>query len=168
MKKFTISSNGRKFEAILNNDGSISLDGKVFDIRVIQSSDGMYRLQHGSKIYDVFPKRTPSNNYDVWINQAIVSVTIEDAQAQLLSQYQTSAMLGHARFEVRAPMPGMVTHVNVTVGQTIEKDSRLLTLEAMKMENEIRSPMHGKITLIEVEKNSKVEKDQKLIVIEAV
>ena len=74
----------------------------------------------------------------------------------------------HARFEVRAPMPGLVTHVNVVAGQIVEKDSRLLTLEAMKMENEIHSPMHGKVTSIEVEKSSKVEKDQKLIVIEAV
>jgi biotin carboxyl carrier protein len=168
MKKFTISSAGRKFEIILNSDGSISLDGKSFDVKILSSDGEVYRIRHGSNIYDVFPKRTLSNSYDVWINQVVVPVTIEDAQAQLLSQYQKSVLPEHARFEVRAPMPGLVTHVNVVAGQIVEKDSRLLTLEAMKMENEIHSPMHGKVTSIEVEKSSKVEKDQKLIVIEAV
>ena len=81
MKKFTISSAGRKFEIILNSDSSISLDGKSFDVKILSSDGEVYRIRHGSNIYDVFPKRTLSNSYDVWINQVVVPVTIEDAQA---------------------------------------------------------------------------------------
>ena len=38
---------------------------------------------------------------------------------------------------VKAPMPGTIMKVNVTVGQAVKKGDVLCVLEAMKMENDI-------------------------------
>ena len=41
------------------------------------------------------------------------------------------------RLDVRAPMPGRVVSVRVAVGAAVERGDLVLTLEAMKMENEL-------------------------------
>lgn len=65
--------------------------------------------------------------------------------------------------ELKAPMPGLVLNVLVQVGQSIQKDSPLLVLEAMKMENVIKSPIDGIISSISIINGDKVDKNQVLI-----
>ena len=47
-----------------------------------------------------------------------------------------------------APMPAMVSLVNVAEGQNVEAGDTLLALEAMKMELPINAPRRGRITSI--------------------
>ena len=42
-------------------------------------------------------------------------------------------------------MPGRVTAVEVSIGQTVTKGQRLLTLEAMKMEHALTAPFDGEV-----------------------
>jgi len=58
--------------------------------------------------------------------------------------------------QVKAPMPGTIIKVNVSVGDAVKKGQVLLVLEAMKMENEITAPVDGKIAAINVEKGKSV------------
>jgi len=51
---------------------------------------------------------------------------------------------------IKAPIPGLVTHLHVEPGQLVEVGQPLLVLEAMKMENEIRSPIRGAVHQIAV------------------
>jgi biotin carboxyl carrier protein len=47
-----------------------------------------------------------------------------------------------------APMPATVVRIEVSIGQTVTKDSLLVMLEAMKMELPIRAPRDGRVTSI--------------------
>jgi biotin carboxyl carrier protein len=47
-----------------------------------------------------------------------------------------------------APMPATVVRIDVSVGQTVAKDSLLVMLEAMKMELPITAPRDGRVTAI--------------------
>ena len=67
---------------------------------------------------------------------------------------------------VLAPMPGKVIEVNVRTGETVKPNTKLLVLEAMKMENQISSPINGKVTQINVKRDDRVESGQHLITIE--
>ncbi|HHV07291.1 MAG TPA: biotin/lipoyl-binding protein [Firmicutes bacterium] len=49
---------------------------------------------------------------------------------------------------VSAPMPGTILSVKVAAGQAVSKGDVLLTLEAMKMENEIMAPSDGTVSEI--------------------
>jgi 3-methylcrotonyl-CoA carboxylase alpha subunit len=49
---------------------------------------------------------------------------------------------------VLAPMPCKVLRVEVEVGQQVEKNQALVTIESMKMETVIRSPLNGRISRI--------------------
>ena len=65
--------------------------------------------------------------------------------------------------EVRSPMPGLIRALNVQEGDSVEAGDKLLTLEAMKMENAIKSPASGTIASVMVETGQSVEKNQVLV-----
>jgi biotin carboxyl carrier protein len=65
--------------------------------------------------------------------------------------------------DIKAPMPGLILEINVTVGQEVKEDDVLLILEAMKMENALTSPRDGIIKSISVSKSDTVDKNQLLI-----
>lgn len=68
--------------------------------------------------------------------------------------------------KINAPMPGTILSVNVAVGDTVEKGTVLMILEAMKMENEIMSPCAGKVTFVGVTKGQNVNTGDALCTIE--
>ncbi|MGC8545330.1 biotin/lipoyl-containing protein [Athalassotoga sp.] len=64
---------------------------------------------------------------------------------------------------IRAPMSGTIVKIKAKVGENIKDGQTLLTLEAMKMENEILAPRDCKITEILVKEGQQVEIDQSLM-----
>jgi len=67
---------------------------------------------------------------------------------------------------IGSAMPGMVVTVGVTVGETVHKGQKLLSIEAMKMETTIHSERDGKIAQLRVKPGSQVETGDLLIVFE--
>ena len=68
--------------------------------------------------------------------------------------------------ELRAPMPGLILDVLVNEGQKVEKDDKLIVLEAMKMENILKAEGEGIVKSIKLKKGDKVDKNQVLIELE--
>ncbi|MGE3993243.1 acetyl/propionyl/methylcrotonyl-CoA carboxylase subunit alpha [Pseudorhodoplanes sp.] len=69
-------------------------------------------------------------------------------------------------FVASAPMPGLVTQVNVSAGDVIEKGAILLILEAMKMEHMVRAPVSGRVASIKVKKGQQVASRESLVEID--
>lgn len=65
--------------------------------------------------------------------------------------------------QVKAPMPGLVLRILVETGAEVQKDDKVMILEAMKMENVIKSPGHGVVKQILVQAGQAVDKNQVLI-----
>ena len=59
-------------------------------------------------------------------------------------------------YAVRAPLPGTVNDIKVTVGQEVKQGETLVILEAMKMENNIDAEHGGKVLEIKVAKGDTV------------
>jgi acetyl/propionyl-CoA carboxylase alpha subunit len=64
---------------------------------------------------------------------------------------------------VKAPIPGQITQVMVSLGQGVEAGQPLLILEAMKLENEIRAPRSGQVSAIHVTAGQGVALNEVLI-----
>lgn len=47
---------------------------------------------------------------------------------------------------IKAPLPGVVTKIAVSMGQQVKKGQTVLVLEAMKMENNIAAEQDGEVT----------------------
>ncbi len=66
--------------------------------------------------------------------------------------------------EVPAPLSGTIMSVKVKNGQKVSEGDVLLTLEALKLENEITAPVSGTIAQI-VSESESVETDQIIAII---
>lgn len=82
------------------------------------------------------------------------------------SEAGDSKKAGDSKQVIKAPLPGEVRNILVKKGTRIEGGQPLLTLEAMKMENEVNSDIGGVVSDIMVSKRDKVEEGQELLTIE--
>ena len=62
-------------------------------------------------------------------------------------------------------MPGKVTRVLVTRGQTVAAGAGLVVIEAMKMENELRAPRAGEVLELPAREGQAVESGALLAVV---
>ena len=112
----------------------------------------------------------------VTLNNRVYEVEVEEGSAVLLNEYEAAspapkqesapapAPSGDAN-AVKAPMPGNILKISVTVGQKVSEGETLLVLEAMKMENEVTADRSGTVTGIIAAKGQTVETGDPLVVI---
>lgn len=67
--------------------------------------------------------------------------------------------------DISSPMPGKVTSIKVSLGDKVKKGDVLLTVEAMKMENEIHSPIDGIVSEILVKAGDNITPEECLMVV---
>jgi acetyl/propionyl-CoA carboxylase alpha subunit len=79
-----------------------------------------------------------------------VPVTVRSWRERVLAEAETAAAGHTGPVEVRATLPGLVVVVAVAVGEEVAEGAALLTLEAMKMQNEVRAPRAGKVIEVAV------------------
>ena len=77
-----------------------------------------------------------------------IPVSVRSWRERVLAEAETAAADHAGPVEVRATLPGLVVLVAVAVGEEVAEAASLLTIEAMKMQNEIRAPRAG--TVIEI------------------
>ncbi len=97
-----------------------------------------------------------------------LEVRVEDlARAALREQASRvgASRAGTARLVVRAQIPGRVVSVRVQAGEAVEAGQRLLSVEAMKMENEIRAQRAGLVERVAVAPGQRVERGDELAVL---
>jgi acetyl-CoA carboxylase biotin carboxyl carrier protein len=68
--------------------------------------------------------------------------------------------------EITVPMVGKIVGISVNVGDKVEEDDQIATLEAMKMEMPIVAPSAGTVKEIKVAVGQEVEADTVLAIIE--
>lgn len=104
-----------------------------------------------------------AKTYTIRVNGESYTMEMQDELDLMLSRLGMQSGANTKINQIKAPMPGLVLHTRVEVGQEVKKDDPLLVLEAMKMENILKSPGEGVVAKIHVEKGQAVEKNQLLI-----
>lgn len=93
---------------------------------------------------------------------------VEDADRAALRARATKGRAAHTQHgptEVRAIIPGRVVTVVVAPGDVVTAGQQLLTVEAMKMQNELRSPRDGTVERVSVGPGATVELGDVLLVL---
>jgi biotin carboxyl carrier protein len=86
-------------------------------------------------------------------------------QQELLAILSASPAAASRVTKIVSPMPGLLKHVLVGVGEDVKKGATLFVLEAMKMENAIKSPVSGKVTELQIAEGEAYEKGTLLCLI---
>ena len=108
---------------------------------------GIGRLVDGTTSVPVLVEGAGSD-WVVTLRGRRVPVTVRTWRERVLAEAETGAGGQAGPIEVRATLPGLVVAVAVAVGDEVAEGASLLTIEAMKMQNEVRAPRAG--TVIEV------------------
>jgi geranyl-CoA carboxylase alpha subunit len=85
-------------------------------------------------------------------------VAIEDSQTGAGRLLKSDGRL-------KAPIPGLISHVFIQQGAAVSAGQTILILEAMKMENEIRAPFNAVLTKLAVHKGQTVAQDDLLAIL---
>ena len=70
---------------------------------------------------------------------------------------QTHSMPAETICEIISPMPGDISRIHVSAGQTVQAGQPLCVLDAMKMKNTIHAPQTGVIQEVRVQEGQAVE-----------
>ena len=68
---------------------------------------------------------------------------------------------------LHSPITGSVVEIRVSLGDQVDQGTILMTVEAMKMQNELRSRVGGTVSAINVEKGQRVETGSVLLEVSA-
>ena len=130
-----------------------------------QTGEGLYSLIVNGKSYQLY--LTPGKP------TSIVAVSRHRVELQVLSEREwrlekiaPKEAVHSGKTTVRTPMPGLVKGVLVEPGAQVKIGSRLLVLEAMKMENDIVSPRDGQVSAVHVKEGEIVEGGKALVDVE--
>jgi biotin carboxyl carrier protein len=123
---------------------TITYKGKKFRGEVMSNrmEEGLLTLKLNHRVFDV-KKSGP-------LDGLIASLGLDKPKVRKLKQ-------------LKAPMPGRVVSIAVTIGQEVNVGDPLLTLEAMKMENVLKAEGIGIVKSIAIHPQEVVDKGGLLI-----
>ncbi len=106
--------------------------------------------------------------FEVTVDGWVITVTAEPAGRAALREraLRSGGGVGHSAPQVvRARIPGRIVRVWVEVDQEVAVGDRLVSVEAMKMENEVRSPVAGTVRAVSVAVGDRVELNADLAIV---
>jgi biotin carboxyl carrier protein len=142
--------------AILGN-GSFSLimDGNAYAGRRSSNQTGSESESRSNA--------TLGRTISLGIDGTTYHIRVDDERSRMARSLVVDRRSAGGSYLVKAPMPGLITRIEVNSGAEVDTGTGLLVLEAMKMENEIRSQKRGKVGTIHVEVGKAVEKGELLM-----
>jgi biotin carboxyl carrier protein len=152
-----------EFEELGANACAVRMGEERFEIDLRRVGAGSFSVLIGERSFD-FDVTPEGEELIVTSRAGVWRINLVDEKRRA-----TRAILGRqlsGRVELKAMMPGRVVSVLVNPGDEIEAEHGVLTVEAMKMENEIRTPKAGRVIEVRVTAGQTVEKGEVLAIIE--
>ncbi len=142
-----------------------TINDRLFDGDVVEISGNKFHVIWKDKSYNVeiVESSLAEKTFHMVINGRKYATLAKDQIDLLLEgmglNNQSSQKINH----VKAPMPGLIQSISVSVGDHVQKGDILLVLVAMKMENMIKAAGEGIVKSIKVSAGETVEKNQVIL-----
>ena len=95
-----------------------------------------------------------------------IQVSVLNRRERALADAEATGAARGGPVEVTASLPGLVVGIRASEGTEVAAGEPLITIEAMKMQNEVRAPRAGRVTDISVASGETVRSGQRLLRIE--
>ncbi len=158
----TITGKSRQVDASWIDADTVSMidGGTAREIRLHSRGDnGAVGVEISGKVYETFVSRRKRERDDP------TGATGATGARGAVGAVGATGAAG-ATGAIRAPMPGRVMRVLVSVGDRVKARQGVIVVEAMKMENELRAPNDGVVKEVLVAPGAAVETGAILVVIE--
>nr|WP_208408209.1 biotin carboxylase N-terminal domain-containing protein [Variibacter gotjawalensis] len=189
----TVASNPWQSEAMtgwhMRSDGDdlspipllhLEAGGKSAEIRFgARQTDGMMRIAVGDDVFDIRLDVLGGGTFVAVTGDRRESVRIHDDGETIFLQHRGVSIAlkavpyltyisaaAESSGELRAPMMGMITRVNVKVGDAVKTGDVAAVMESMKMELRIASKVDGVVAALHCEAGAMVERNAVVVVVE--
>ena len=176
---YTVTTRERSYKIVPISDHQVEVDGVCHRIDFVPLDRGSFSLLLDGKTYSIvqlqpLARQGDDSSGDGDLGHTVsLSVSgehfvarVDDDHSLLVRSLFAKPQTASGVQVIRAPMPGLISRIEVQIGEEVASGMGLFVLEAMKMENEIRSPKRGRVQTIHVEKGKPVEKGEALVTIE--
>jgi glutaconyl-CoA/methylmalonyl-CoA decarboxylase subunit gamma len=135
-----------------------TIHGNQYDVNIHNVEDNIIELEVNGSIYNVEVDKSlqPVKTPKLVRARAVPSTDTTPSEG-------TGARVAKGVGTIKAPLPGTVLSIHCKLGDTIKMGQKLITLEAMKMENSIDSDKEGKIVNVRVNQGQNVMEGDVLI-----
>lgn len=142
MKEFKYTIDGKEYKVTIdeineNNIAKVTVNGESYEVQMEQPAE---------------PEKK--------------KVELGKPVAEESGEVSTPASNVNTTNAIKAPLPGTITSIEVSVGQEVKAGDTVVVLEAMKMANNIEAEKDGKVTAICVKPGQSVLEEDALVVIE--
>ena len=137
-----------------------TINGNKYDVEIKDIVDCVATVTVNGEAYSVEMEKEPEP-----VKKKVVVKPVAQPQPSAAPASASSAKV-NANNALKAPLPGVVRDINVSVGDEVKVGDTVVVLEAMKMANNLEAEKAGKVTAILVQPGESVMEDTPLVVIE--
>jgi len=149
----------------LSVDGDRVVPEAGWTLAWLDAEVGLARLSNGSRT-ELCLVEGSGTDWVVTLRGRRIPVVVRSWRERVLADAESAAERHDGPIEVRATLPGLVVAIAVKEGDEVAAGATLLTIEAMKMQNEVRAPRGGTVASVRVGPGQTVELGDVLLVIE--
>jgi pyruvate carboxylase subunit B len=128
-------------------DEQVATDG--WSVSWIDHANGIVRVWRGDESFAAIVEGS-GRTWFVSVAGRRLEVDVSTWRERYLAAAETMAGGHDGPVTVTATLPGLVVAIAVSEGDEVQTGESLLTIEAMKMQNEVRAPRGGRVTGVSV------------------
>ncbi|GAB1415203.1 hypothetical protein MASR2M117_06090 [Paludibacter sp.] len=163
-----VRDNGKRYKIYIPRESNPVIDGNEKDIDFIEQDDFQYIFDYNDKRFYCELVSRDQNKAVINVNGVEYKFSLESIFSYVRRGMISSGDDKSAANNIVAPMPGKIIEVFLHEGDLVNAGEPILTLEAMKMQNEITADCNGVIQKIRVNEGQSVMKDELLVEIQSI
>lgn len=134
------------------------IDGKEYQVEITDVVDNKAQVTVNGKDFQVEMESQPEAE-----KKTVTQLPQTDEKVE--TEPSTTGQVNTEQ-AIKAPLPGVITEIKVSVGDQVKAGDTVVVLEAMKMANNIEAEKDGTVTAICIKQGESVMEDTPLVVIE--
>jgi biotin carboxyl carrier protein len=133
-----------------------TIGGNLYEVDILDTEGNTIKLEVNGTPYTVeMEKAVKTSKTPVLVRTGVPQPT--RSESKIKKNISSSAT------PVKSPLPGIITNVLVTEGDEVKVGQKLVSMEAMKMENHVLAEKEGKVTSIKVKTGDSVLQNDTLL-----
>lgn len=159
---------GKRYKIYIPRETKPVIDNQEQDIDFVEQEDFHYAFDWKDKRFHCELVSHDQNKVVVKVNGVEYRYSIDSLFSYIRRGMINSDTSKLNENNIIAPIPGKITEIFLAEGDLVNKGESILSLEAMKMQNEIAATCNGVIRKIKVQQGQSVMKDELLVEISSI
>jgi len=160
--------NGKRFKIYLPKESKPVIDGVELDINFIEHQDYQYSFEWNNKRYNCELVSRDQNKAIIKVNGVEYKFSLESIFSYIRHGMIDKDGKSNDENNIISPMPGKIVDIFLAEGDLVNVGEPILSLEAMKMQNEITATCNGVIQKIHVIQGQSIMKDELLVEVSSI